>query len=56
MAWAGQQSGSLNIQLVVDSIPAQIHTAAPNRDPDYFNKPWWDYVGETLDDVTGGSG
>jgi PAS domain S-box-containing protein len=53
MASAGQQSESLNIQLLVDSIPALILTARPDGYLDYFNKPWLDYLGATLDDVTG---
>src|SRR5271155_4114260 len=52
MASAGQPE-SLNIQLLVDSIPALIHTARPDGHPDYFNKTWLDYLGATLDDVTG---
>jgi PAS domain S-box-containing protein len=53
MVSAGQQSESLNIQLLVDSIPALILTARPDGYLDYFNKPWLDYLGATLDDVTG---
>src|SRR3984957_1184079 len=53
MALAEQQRDSLNIQLLVDSIPALIHTARPDGHLDYFNKPWLDYLGATLDDVTG---
>src|SRR4029077_13112601 len=53
MPSAGQQPESLNIQLLVDSIPALIHTARPDGYLDYFNKPWLDYLGATLDDVTG---
>jgi PAS domain S-box-containing protein len=53
MASAEQQSGLLNIQPLVDSIPALIHTATPDGHLDYFNKPWLDYLGATLDDVTG---
>src|SRR5271167_404121 len=52
MASAGQPD-SLNIQLLVDSIPALIHTARPDGDLDYFNKPWLEYLGVTLDKVTG---
>ena len=37
----------------VDSIPALIHTARPDGYFDYFNKSWLDYLGATLDDVTG---
>src|ERR1700746_1468112 len=53
MASAELQSDSSNIQLLVDSIPALIHTARPDGYLDYFNKPWLDYLGATLDDVTG---
>jgi PAS domain S-box-containing protein len=51
MASAGQQSESLS--LLVDSIPALIHTARPDGYLDYFNKPWLEYLGVTLDKVTG---
>ncbi len=53
MASAGQQPEPLNIQLLVDSIPALIHTAMPDGYLDYFNKPWLSYLGSTLEDVAG---
>ncbi|MGA7064565.1 MAG: PAS domain-containing protein, partial [Candidatus Acidiferrales bacterium] len=53
MASAGQQPGSLNIQLLVDSIPALIHTATSDGYLDYFNKPWLEYLGATLEQVSG---
>jgi PAS domain S-box-containing protein len=53
MASAGQQSESLNIQLLVDSIPALIHTGRPDGYLDYFNKPWLEYLGATLEQVSG---
>jgi formate hydrogenlyase transcriptional activator len=53
MASAEQQRELLNIQLLVDSIPALIHTARPDGCIDYFNRPGLDYLGATLDDVTG---
>jgi PAS domain S-box-containing protein len=53
MASAGQQSESLNIQLLVDSIPALIHTARPDGYLDYFNKPWLEYLGAALEQVSG---
>src|SRR6266436_345092 len=53
MASTGQQPESLNIQLLVDSIPALIHTARPDGYLDYFNKPWLEYLGIALDDVAG---
>ncbi|MGA7626771.1 MAG: PAS domain-containing protein, partial [Candidatus Acidiferrales bacterium] len=43
----------LNIQLLVDSIPALIHTSRPDGYLDYFNKPWLEYLGVTLDKVAG---
>jgi formate hydrogenlyase transcriptional activator len=53
MPSAGHQPASLNIQLLVDSIPALIHTARPDGYLDYFNKPWLEYLGIALDDVAG---
>jgi formate hydrogenlyase transcriptional activator len=48
-----QGSESLNAQLLVDSIPALIHTSRPDGYLDYFNKPWLEYLGVTLDKVAG---
>ncbi len=53
MASTGSQPESLNIQLLVDSIPALIHTARPDGYLDYFNRPWLEYLGATLDQVSG---
>jgi PAS domain S-box-containing protein len=53
MASSGQGSERLNAQLLVDSIPGLIHTARPDGYLDYFNKPWLEYLGVTLDKVTG---
>jgi PAS domain S-box-containing protein len=53
MASAGHQPESVNIQLLVDSIPALIHTAVPDGYLDYFNKPWLEYLGATLEQVSG---
>jgi PAS domain S-box-containing protein len=53
MASAGQQPEALNIQLLVDSIPALIHTARPDGYLDYFNRPWLEYLGATLEQVSG---
>src|ERR1700753_3430901 len=43
----------LDIQVLVDSIPALIHTARPDGYLDYFNRPWLEYLGVTLDKVAG---
>jgi PAS domain S-box-containing protein len=53
MTSSGQGSERLNAQLLVDSIPALIHTAKPDGYLDYFNKPWLQYLGVTLDKVVG---
>jgi PAS domain S-box-containing protein len=48
-----QESDSLDVQVLVDSIPALIHTARLDGHLDYFNKPWLEYLGVTLDKVAG---
>jgi PAS domain S-box-containing protein len=48
-----EESESTDVQVLVDSIPALIHTARPDGYLDYFNKPWLEYLGVTLDQVTG---
>ena len=53
MAFPKRESEALNIQLLVDSIPAMIHTARPDGYLDYFNKPWLEYLGATLEEVSG---
>jgi PAS domain S-box-containing protein len=53
MASSGQGPERLNAQLLVDSIPALIHTSRPDGYLDYFNKPWLEYLGVTLDRVLG---
>jgi PAS domain S-box-containing protein len=53
MASPGQGSERLDAQLLVDSIPALIHTSRPDGYLDYFNKPWLEYLGVPLDKVTG---
>ena len=51
MASPGQESESLNVQFLVDSMLAMVHTAGP--DGRHFNQPWLEYLGVTLDDVSG---
>jgi len=48
-----QESEPLDVQILVDSIPALIHTARPDGYLDYFNRPWLEYLGVTLDKVAG---
>jgi PAS domain S-box-containing protein len=44
---------SVDVQVLVDSIPALIHTARPDGHLDYFNRRWLEYLGVTLDEVAG---
>src|SRR6266704_3199932 len=53
MASPRQESDPVDVQVLVDSIPALIHTARPDGYLDYFNKPWLEYIGVTLDKVAG---
>ena len=53
MASPGHASESLNVQFLVDSMLAMVHTARPDGHLDYFNKRWLEYLGVTLDDVSG---
>src|ERR1700756_4463731 len=53
MASSGQGPKRLNAQVLVDSIPALIHTSRPDGFLDYFNKPWLEDLGVTLDKVIG---
>src|ERR1700693_4053133 len=53
MASPKPESEPLNIQLLVDSISALSHTARPDGYLDYFNKPWLEYLGVSLDKVAG---
>ena len=48
-----QESVPLDVQVLVDSIPALIHTARPDGHVEYFNKRWLDYLGVSLDEVAG---
>ena len=42
-----------HLRLVVDTTPALIHTSRPDGHLDYFNKGWLEYLGLTLEDVSG---
>jgi PAS domain S-box-containing protein len=53
MASSRPGSEPLNIQLLVDSIPALIHTSMPDGYLDYFNKPWLEYLGAKQEQVAG---
>jgi len=53
MVSPGRESEPLDVQMLVDSIPSLIHTARPDGYLDYFNKRWLEYLGVTLDKVSG---
>jgi formate hydrogenlyase transcriptional activator len=53
VASQGQKSEPLNFQLLIDSIPALIHTALPDGYLDYFNLNWLRYVGVSLGELQG---
>jgi PAS domain S-box-containing protein len=48
-----QESDLIDMQALVDSIPALIHTGRPDGYLDYFNKRWLEYLGVTLDELAG---
>ena len=51
-----RESDLMDMQALVDSIPALIHTGRPDGYLDYFNKRWLEYLGVTSDKVTGWNG
>ena len=53
MASPGQESESLNVQLLVDSMLAMVHTARPDGHIDYFNKRWLEDLKVSLRDRRG---
>ena len=48
-----QESDSLDVQVLVDSIPALIHTGRSDGYLAYFNQRWLQYVGLPLEDLLG---
>ena len=40
-------------RVVVDSVPALIHTARPDGHLDFFNQGWLEYVGRSLEELQG---
>src|SRR6266849_6263371 len=41
------------LQLIIDSAPALIHTAQPDGHIDFFNRTWLEYVGLSPEDLLG---
>ena len=48
-----RSSQSSDLRLLIDSVPALIHTGLPEGYLDFFNQGWLDYVGRSLDDLLG---
>lgn len=42
-----------DVRLVVDAIPALVHTALPDGNIDFFNQPWVEYVGVPMEQLLG---
>jgi PAS domain S-box-containing protein len=42
-----------DFQLLIDSVPALIHTSLPDGYLDFFNQSWLEYVGRSLEDLQG---
>jgi PAS domain S-box-containing protein len=53
VASQGYKFEPMNFQLLIDSIPALIHTALPDGYLDFFNQTWLKYVGLPLEDLQG---
>lgn len=44
---------AIDVRLVVDTIPALVHTALPDGNLDFFNQRWLGYVGVPMDQLLG---
>jgi len=47
------QHSEERLRLVIDTVPALIHTGRPDGYLDFFNQRWLDYVGLSLEDLSG---
>jgi PAS domain S-box-containing protein len=50
---AARQRLEDRLRLIIDTTPALIHTSRSDGYLDYFNKPWVEYLGVSLEDVEG---
>jgi len=53
MASQGHKSEIMNLQLIIDSTPALIHSGPPDGGLDFFNQYWLNFVGASLEDLSG---
>ena len=43
----------MKVKLLIDSLPALVHTGLPDGYLDFFNQTWLEYVGLSLEDIQG---
>jgi formate hydrogenlyase transcriptional activator len=53
MTSQGHKAEIMNLQLIIDSTPALIHSGPPDGRLDFFNQYWLDFVGLSLDHLVG---
>src|SRR6202023_880372 len=53
VASQGHKPEPMNLQLLIDSLPALIHSGLPDGYLDFFNRRWLNYVGLSLEDLSG---
>jgi formate hydrogenlyase transcriptional activator len=53
MASQGHKSALKNLQLIIDSTPALIHSGPPDGTLDFFNQYWLNFVGLSLEHLLG---
>jgi PAS domain S-box-containing protein len=50
---ADRRRSEHRLRLVIDTVPAMLHSARPDGYIDFFNKRWLEYVGVSLEDISG---
>jgi PAS domain S-box-containing protein len=50
---ADRRRSEHRLRLVIDTVPAMLHSARPDGYVDFFNKRWLEYVGVSLEDISG---
>ena len=53
MAPQGHKTELMNLQLIIDSTPALIHSGPPDGSLDFFNQYWLNFVGLSLEHLLG---
>jgi PAS domain S-box-containing protein len=53
LASQGHKSELMNLQLLIDSTPALIHSSLPDGHIDFFNQRWLDFVGLSFENISG---